>query len=103
MRRVINANGNRHRFTGSDQPPISFSGLQSRIQGYLRGRSPNPAGLANNEIEKFREDFLDNFPEMGPAVTNTKIMRRLMTAAAADRQKRQNGRSRKPRHYLALS
>jgi len=85
---------------------VSFVGLQSRPQNYLRNHSPDISGLVNGTLieatEKFMNEFLSVFPELSAEITDQTTMRRLMRAGVQARKRHQtNMRRRKFRpRYL---
>jgi len=87
MKRTTNQNGKGKNGDGKINA-ISFSELCACPQSYLRNRSPDPGDLDKDEVEEFMEEFLHRFPDLRDLVPTSKVMRRIMRAAVADRKKR---------------
>ena len=66
----------------------SYNDLNSRLQNFLKHRSPDPCDLEIFEIQKFLETFQEQFLESDkPALAglDAGAMRRLMKSAVAER------------------
>jgi hypothetical protein len=74
--------------------PTSFRDLESRTQQWLITQARNPERISTQDIEEFRETFISQFPELGTAVPNSRVMRRLMLSATRQRRARRKSQER---------